>query len=505
MNSKGSKAGIPISCDRTLCVRGGYRVQSQTVPGSIRILPLLYITLISLFTFSGFAEDKITYEEHIRPVLDEHCFSCHNPDKTKADLDLTTYANLMKGGSGGEVVEPGDPDNSIIYLVSTHEEEPVMPPKGDKMSDPQLALFKKWIAGGAVRNDKSKPTLTKKSNLADLPIVTSFKPQGALPIPGDNFPAKPVRLTEIAGAVPSMVTNPWSPVVALAGQEQVVIYQTDTGDLLGILPFKNGNPYSLKFSANGSVLIAGGGLAGKSGYVVGWDVATGEKVIEVGAEYDAVHACDIRPDHAQVALGGPGKKVRIHDAKTGTVIHTITAHSEWVTAISYSPDGKWLATGDRNGGLQIWEAANAGEAYSLHGHKAGVTDISWSANAQVIASSDFNGNVYLWNVTSGQKIKNWEAHPQGISSVRFLPNHDLVTGGADKAIKLWDSNGKAKATKLAALPDTILQVAAANDGIKVLAADWQGSVVVFDSQSGKEIRHLSPNPTPENLRRAKAD
>ena len=89
------------------------------------------------------AADKVTYEDHVLPILRNACLKCHNPDKMRADLDLSTYNALMKGGGGGEVVAGGDADGSFLYQVITHAEEPTMPPNG-KLSDKEIEVFKKW-------------------------------------------------------------------------------------------------------------------------------------------------------------------------------------------------------------------------------------------------------------------------------------------------------------------------------------------------------------------------
>ncbi|MBN77578.1 MAG: hypothetical protein CMO36_05130, partial [Verrucomicrobiaceae bacterium] len=95
----------------------------------------LYRSLILLISISASfdtlaQEDKINYEEHVRPILADRCLSCHNPDKAKGGLDLSTYSATMQGGSSGEIVNPGDPSGSRLYLSVTHKEEPIMPPKG---------------------------------------------------------------------------------------------------------------------------------------------------------------------------------------------------------------------------------------------------------------------------------------------------------------------------------------------------------------------------------------
>ena len=79
--------------------------------------PLLAISLTSSGLLAQDGE-KITYVDHIKPMLENKCFSCHNPDKKKGDLDLTSFAALMSGGGGGAVVDPGNGAASRMARVS---------------------------------------------------------------------------------------------------------------------------------------------------------------------------------------------------------------------------------------------------------------------------------------------------------------------------------------------------------------------------------------------------
>src|SRR6266436_115151 len=77
------------------------------------------------------AAPKITYDEHVRPILREHCFSCHSADKQESGLQLDSYQKAMAGGSSGEVVLPGDLASSRLWALVSHAEETKMPPKQD--------------------------------------------------------------------------------------------------------------------------------------------------------------------------------------------------------------------------------------------------------------------------------------------------------------------------------------------------------------------------------------
>ncbi|MEX0977750.1 MAG: c-type cytochrome domain-containing protein, partial [Pirellulales bacterium] len=98
---------------------------------------------------------KITYDEHVKPIFREHCFSCHNEDAKKSDLSLATFGSLTKGGASGAIVEPGDPDSSRLWSLVAHLDEPKMPPKQDKLPEAKLDVIKKWIVGGALENNGS--------------------------------------------------------------------------------------------------------------------------------------------------------------------------------------------------------------------------------------------------------------------------------------------------------------------------------------------------------------
>ncbi len=108
---------------------------------------------------------KITYDEHVRPILREHCATCHNQDAKKSDLAIDTFAALMHGGASGEVVAPGDLDGSRLWGLVNHTDEPKMPPNQDRIPDAKLAMIKAWIAGGALENAGSSAKMPKKPTM----------------------------------------------------------------------------------------------------------------------------------------------------------------------------------------------------------------------------------------------------------------------------------------------------------------------------------------------------
>jgi hypothetical protein len=436
---------------------------------------------------------RITYDDHVLPLLKDKCAGCHNQDKKRGGLVLNNYTRLMEGGSSGASVKPGDPDGSLLYKVMAHTSEPFMPPKSAKLPKADLDLIHKWIAGGAPENAGSKVVVPDRPKMDfSLPAVVKGKPAGPPPMPPANLRLEPVVRAVRDTAITALAASPWAPLVAVGGQKQVLLYHSDTLELLGVLPFAEGVPSTLKFSRNGSLLLAAGGRAGKSGKVVLWSVAKGERLFSVGDEADSVLAADISPDQSRVALGGPGKVVRIYSTRDGKLLQEVRKHTDWITAMEFSPDGVLLATGDRNGGLFVWEAFTAREYFTLKGHTNRITEVSWRADSNVVASAAEDGTVRLFEMENGNQVRGWGAHG-GALALRYGRDGKIITAGRDRTARLWDGNGTALRA-FEALPDVALAATFSHDGARVIAADWTGQVVVWNTADGKRLGTLTANP-----------
>jgi hypothetical protein len=432
------------------------------------------------------AADKVTYDDQILPIFRNSCLNCHNPDKKKAGLDLSTYQAALQGSENGKVLESGNPGGSLLFKCVKQTDDPKMPPKGDKLSDSELAMIEKWIGGQLLENATGK-AVAASSNKVTVAVVSLTRPAGPPPMPGD-LPLEPYVRTAHDNAITALAVSPWAPLAAIGGQKQVLLYNTETLQPLGVLPFPEGFPDIVRFSRNGQVLLTGGGLGGKLGKVVLWDIKTGERIATIGNEFDSVLAADLSPDQQFVALGGPLKLLKIYSTKDGKLLASIKKHTDWVTAISFSADGKYLASADRSGGVTIWESGSWKEFNTLAGHKGMVTALSFMPG--VLASSSEDGKVILWDAKEGKEIKSISAHNGGVEWVDFTPEGKLVTCGRDKIAKVWDQEGKSLGQSKPAA-DIVLRAELAND--RMIVGDWTGKVEVV-KLDGSPIGELSANP-----------
>src|SRR5579884_2799341 len=94
----------------------------------------LYLALSASVQAQAPREDRAKQEEffetRIRPVLAEHCYSCHGPKKQQGGLRLDRREALTKGADGEPVIIPGHPEKSSLLKAVRQDGDIKMPPKG---------------------------------------------------------------------------------------------------------------------------------------------------------------------------------------------------------------------------------------------------------------------------------------------------------------------------------------------------------------------------------------
>lgn len=452
-------------------------------------LAVILATLVSAASAGG----KTTYDEHVLPVFQQSCLNCHNPDKSKGGLDLSSFQATMRGGSGGKIAQPGDAGSRLITLVR-QTAEPKMPPEGEKLSADQIRTLVQWIEDGMLENPSSTARKPSRPKFEIAPRTDpAAQPDGPPPMPS-HLPLDPPVTTETASAVRALAISPWAPLLATTSQRQVLLHHSETLDLIGILPFPEGDPVSLTFTPDARHLIVGGGVPGKSGRTVLFDITTGNRLLEAGREFDSVLAADIRPGFDIVATGGPSRLLKLWDTTTGELLKSVKKHTDWITTLDISPDGVLLASGDRNGGVWVWESATANEFHTLRAHQAAITATVFRADSNILATTSADGTLRFWEMNGGSEVRKHDAHPGGVAAFAFGRDGSSLSAGRDLKARLWKpdfSPAREISPKLPALPTA---VALDSDRNRAFIGDSRGTIRIFNTADAKPIGEIPTNP-----------
>jgi len=172
-------------------------------------------------TPNGIAPRPVSFVRDVRPILAEHCFTCHGPDdaKRKAGLRLDTKEGAFARLDGSDLaVVPKKPDESeLILRIESDDANLLMPPrKAHKpLSADQIAVLRRWIEEGAAWSSHwsfeppHKPALphVKKSawccNEIDRFILARLESEGVPPSSEADKPTLIRRVTlDLTGLPP---------------------------------------------------------------------------------------------------------------------------------------------------------------------------------------------------------------------------------------------------------------------------------------------------------------
>ena len=410
----------------------------------------------------------INFERDVKPILRKRCGNCHNPEQPRGELDLTTYSGIITGGASGKTAVAGKPDDSPLYTLPAHLEDPNMPPNAPKIPQREIDMLRRWVEGG----------LIEKAGDAPAPGVVSASEASSETLVAPEIPPR-------ADAISALAVSPVAPIAAVSGHRQILIFDLADIKILGALRFAEGDVFALKFSKDGQTLLAAGGVGAESGKVILFQTKTWGRVSTVGDEVDAVLAADLAPDGSRVVLGGPNRAVKIIATPKGDIVHTFRKPTDWVTATSFSPDGLLVAAGDRFGGLFLWETRSGQEFLPLKGHPKAITAIAWSKNRDELLTASEDSAIQVIDLNTSKVIRRWEAHSGGVLSIDVHPSGRIASSGRDRRIKIWEPDGSPAGILGPALDQTT-RVAWTADGRSVVSADLTGQVRIWtlaDSRS----------------------
>ena len=167
-----------------------------------------------------------------------------------------------------------------------------------------------------------------------------------------------------------------------------------------------------------------------------------------------------------------------------------------VNAVTLTGDAGLLVTAHADNQIRVWTTP-AAAPQSLAALPAGPAALAVTADRKLVATGTADGKILLIDPVAGKTVATLTGHAGAVTSLAFNTNGTrLVSGGADKTVRVWDrAAAKQVAQGTAAAP--VVAVALHPNGTTAVSTGADGKVAVWETAEAelKTERSIEGNTT----------
>lgn len=173
----------------------------------------------------------------------------------------------------------------------------------------------------------------------------------------------------------------------------------------------------------------------------------------------------------------------------------VQTFSSGLHSIAIGPnDGEWYASGHQDGLITIHRSDDDRLLYTLEGHKNLPDSLHFSPSGALLVSGGRDKAIRLWSVSDGRLLQH-ETHGDWVRTVRFSPDAKLMaSGGDDNNVRLWRVDEGRSLRLFGGFEGHKSKVNAVHfsaDGKFLASAGSDGTVRIWDLNSA-QVRHVFP-------------
>ena len=170
-----------------------------------------------------------------------------------------------------------------------------------------------------------------------------------------------------------------------------------------------------------------------------------------------------------------------------------------VLSLGFSPNGKLLATGggerSRSGELLLWDVDKRTVVHEFaDAHSDTIFDLEFSRDGRWLVTGAADKFVKLFDVPGKSFVRSYEGHTHHVLGVSIkADNADLVSAGADQAIKVWNRETGEQKRTIKNYTKEVTSIAYIGVGENTVSCGGDKTVRLHRTSNGQNYRSLSGN------------
>lgn len=225
------------------------------------------------------------------------------------------------------------------------------------------------------------------------------------------------------------------------------------------------------------------------------------KLAAMPANYQPVLALALAPDEKRLALARGNAVVVVDLTKPDRpVLGKLEGHTEPVQSVAWSTNGRWIVSGGYQR-ILVWDAETLKQVRALSGSLVGnITTMAIDPSSSILFAADGEsggaGFVRKFDLMQDKLLATWKAHEDTVYSLRLSPKGDrLLSGGADKLAKIWDTATQKLVATFEGHTNHVLSVVFNKDATQIATAGADKEVKVWEVSTGNQEVKLGDKKT----------
>jgi serine/threonine protein kinase len=197
-------------------------------------------------------------------------------------------------------------------------------------------------------------------------------------------------------------------------------------------------------------------------------------------------------DGASLATIGNDARLKIWNTGTNTLTRTIELDNGAATALAIYGDN--ALTGHATGEVVLWDWKRAEKIATFKRNDAQIWSVAFAGRTDRFVAASHDWKVTLWDTTTRSgPLQVIDAHNDATQAVAYITTDKgprLASGGADKAVNLWNLDTLDRIRSYKGHRDLITALSFSPNGKLLVSASLDGNIRVWSTSSNRLLRRL---------------